>query len=218
MIHILLLGISFLNLTVLSTSLPPIPYAYDALEPHIDAKTMEVHYSKHYQTYYNNFAKAIAGTPSAEKSVEEILASADKNATAIRNNGGGYYNHFLYFSLLSPTPAMAPSGALAVAIDAKWGSLDKFKEAFNKAAIGRFGSGWAWLVLNKEGLEICTTVNQDNPLMPDAGCSGAPILCIDVWEHAYYLKYQNRRADYVTAFWNVMDWDVVEGLYEKATE
>lgn len=218
MIHILLLGISFLNLTVLSTSLPPIPYAYDALEPHIDAKTMEVHYSKHYQTYFNNFAKAIAGTASQEKDVVEILASADKNATAIRNNGGGYYNHFLYFSLLSPTPAMAPSGALAVAIDAKWGSLDKFKEAFNKAAIGRFGSGWAWLVVNKDGLEIGTTVNQDNPLMTDAGCSGTPILCIDVWEHAYYLKYQNRRADYVTAFWNVMDWDVVEGLYEKAAQ
>lgn len=218
MINALILGISFLNLTVLSSSLPPIPYAYDALEPHIDAKTMEVHYSKHYQTYFNNFAKAIADTPSAEKSVEEILASADKNATAIRNNGGGFYNHLLYFSLLSPTPAMAPSGALALAIDAKWGSLDKFKEAFNKAAIGRFGSGWAWLVVKKEGLEIGTTVNQDSPIMPDAGCSGTPILCIDVWEHAYYLKYQNRRADYVTAFWNVMDWDVVEGLYEKAVQ
>lgn len=218
MINLIILGISLLNLNILSTTLPTLPYAYDALEPHIDAKTMEVHYSKHYQTYLNNFVKAIAGTPSEEKPVEEILASADKNAAAIRNNGGGYYNHFLYFSLLSPTPAMAPSGALALAIDAKWGSLEKFKDAFNKAAIGRFGSGWAWLVVKKEGLEIGTTVNQDSPIMPDAGCSGIPILCIDVWEHAYYLKYQNRRADYVTAFWNVMDWDVVEGLYEKAAQ
>lgn len=218
MLHLIILGISFLNLTVLSSTLPPLPYAYDALEPNIDAKTMEIHYTKHYQTYLNNFTKALAGTPAEEKSVEEILATADKNQPAIRNNGGGYYNHNLYFSLLSPTPALAPSGALAVAIDAKWGNVDKFKEAFNKAAMGRFGSGWAWLVVQNGVLDICTTPNQDNPLMPDAGCSGKPILCIDVWEHAYYLKYQNRRADYVTAFWNVMDWDVVEALYAKAVQ
>ena len=216
MIHLLILGISFLNLNILSSTLPALPYAYDALEPNIDAKTMEIHYTKHYQTYLTNFTKAIAGTPAEEKSVEEILATADKNVPLIRNNGGGYYNHNLYFSLLSPTPALAPSGVLAAAIDAKWGSLDKFKEAFNKAAMGRFGSGWAWLVVQNGALDICSTPNQDNPLMPDAGCSGKPILCIDVWEHAYYLKYQNRRADYVTAFWNVMDWDVVEALYEKA--
>jgi Fe-Mn family superoxide dismutase len=195
-----------------------LPYAYDALEPSIDAKTMEIHYSKHYQTYLTNFAKAVAGPEYADKSVEEILAKADKNATAVRNNGGGYYNHNLYFSLLSPKPAQAPDGALAMAIDAKWGSLDKFKEAFNKAAMGRFGSGWAWLVVQNGVLDICSTPNQDNPLMPEAGCSGKPILCIDVWEHAYYLKYQNRRADYVAAFWNVLDWDVVEGLYEKALQ
>jgi len=218
MIHLFILGISFLNLSILTSTLPALPYAYDALEPHIDAKTMEVHYTKHYQTYLNNFVKAIAGTPAEAKSVEEIMAMADLNAPAVRNNGGGYYNHNLYFSLLSPTPALAPSGALAMAIDAKWGSLDTFKEAFNKAAMGRFGSGWAWLVLEKGALEIYTTPNQDNPLMPNAGCSGKPLLCMDVWEHAYYLKYQNRRADYVTAFWNVMDWDVVEGLYEKALQ
>lgn len=216
MLHSIILAISFLNMTALSSTLPDLPYAYDALEPNIDAKTMEIHYSKHYQTYLTNFVKAIAGTPLEEKSVEEILSTADKNAVAVRNNGGGYFNHQLYFSLLSPKPALAPSGALAIAIDAKWGSLDKFKEAFNKAAMGRFGSGWAWLVVKDGALDICSTPNQDNPLMPDAGCSGKPILCIDVWEHAYYLRYQNRRADYVAAFWNVMDWDVVETLYDKA--
>jgi len=218
MIHLLLLGISFLNLTILSSTLSPLPYSYDALEPNIDAKTMEIHYTKHYQTYLTNFTKAIAGTDAENKSVEEILATAVKTAPAVRNNGGGYYNHNLYFSLLSPTPALSPSGPLAVAIDAKWGSLDKFKEAFNKVAMSRFGSGWAWLVVQKGGLEICSTANQDNPLMPDVDCSGIPILCIDVWEHAYYLKYQNRRAEYVSAFWNVMDWDVVEGLYEKTLQ
>jgi Fe-Mn family superoxide dismutase len=218
MLHLIILSISFLNLTVFSSTLPSLPYAYDALEPNIDAKTMEIHYSKHYQTYLTNFAKAVAGPEYADKSVEEILAKADKNAAAVRNNGGGYYNHNLYFSLLSPKPALAPDGALAMAIDAKWGSLDKFKEAFNKAAMGRFGSGWAWLVVQNGVLDICSTPNQDNPLMPEAGCSGKPILCIDVWEHAYYLKYQNRRADYVAAFWNVLDWDVVEGLYEKSMQ
>lgn len=200
----------------MSFELPKLPYAYDALEPNIDAKTMEIHYTKHHQGYTDNLNKAIAGTDLEKKSIEDILKNLDMNNKAVRNNGGGFYNHSLFWKIMSPEGGGDPSGDLAKAIDAAYGSFDKFKEEFSNAAKTQFGSGWAWLCVHKGGkVEICSTPNQDNPLMPNTGCGGFPILGLDVWEHAYYLKYQNKRPDYVGAFWNTIKWDEVSSLYEK---
>lgn len=218
MLTVLITLLSLLQINAISTTLAPLPYAYNALEPSIDAKTMEVHYTKHYQAYLNNFIKAVSGTPSDTLTMEQLFAKADKLPAVVRNNAGGYWNHKLYFAQLSPTPAQAPSGALAQAIDAKWGSLQNFREDFNRIANSHFGSGWVWLIVRNHTLEITSTMNQDNPLMSNAEMRGVPILGLDVWEHAYYLKYQNKRSDYVTAFWKVLDWDVVEKLYEQAAE
>ena len=194
--------------------LPALPYAYDALEPHIDARTMEIHHSKHHAGYTNKLNAAIEGTELASMSIEEILASHTDNV-GLRNNGGGYYNHNLFWTVMSPNGGGEPEGDLAKAIDTSFGSFDSFKEKFSNAAATRFGSGWAWLCVHPGGkLEICSTANQDNPLMPGVGCSGTPILGLDVWEHAYYLNYQNRRPDYIGAFWNVVNWDEVARRYE----
>ena len=189
--------------------LPNLPYAHDALEPHIDAKTMEIHHGKHHAAYVSKVNAAIEGTDMDGKSIEELCANHSDNG-AVRNNGGGHYNHTLFWSVMSPNGGGEPSGALADAINAKFGSFEGFKEAFSNAAATRFGSGWAWLCKNDDGtVEVCSTANQDNPLMPDAGCSGTPLLGLDVWEHAYYLNYQNRRPDYIAAFFNVINWDAV---------
>jgi Fe-Mn family superoxide dismutase len=197
---------------------PKLPYAYNALEPYIDASTMEIHYSKHHKTYYDNFLKAIAGTDLEFQTLNEIFASIGKAPAAVRNMGGGYYNHILFWENLSPTPG-EQSAKLKSAIETRFGSFDAFKEAFNKASSTVFGSGWAWLVLTPEGkLEITSTPNQDNPLMDIAVVKGTPLLTIDVWEHAYYLKYQNKRADYIAAFWSVINWDEVSKRYEKAVK
>ena len=195
--------------------LPKLPYAYDALEPHIDARTMEIHYSKHHNGYTTKLNAAISGTDLEGKSIEEILGGLDMDNTAVRNNGGGYYNHNLFWEVMSPNGGGAPAGALASAIDAAFGSLDGFKDAFSKAAATRFGSGWAWLCVNEGGkLAVCSTPNQDNPIMPGVGCDGYPILGLDVWEHAYYLNYQNKRPDYIAAFFNVINWEKVAAAYE----
>lgn len=198
----------------MSFELPNLPYAYDALEPHIDARTMEIHHSKHHQGYTTNLNNAIAGTEFEGKTILEILATCKSNA-AVRNNGGGFWNHSLFWEVMSPNGGGQPSGELADAINAAFGSFDGFKEAFSKAAATRFGSGWAWLCLTNGKLEVCSTANQDNPLM-DEGCGGTPILGLDVWEHAYYLNYQNRRPDYINAFFNVINWDKVASLYAAA--
>ena len=196
--------------------LPQLPYAYDALEPHIDARTMEIHYSKHHNGYTNNLNNAIAGTDLEGKSIEDILKGLDMNNGAVRNNGGGFYNHALFWSTMGANAGGAPTGELAAAINAAFGSFDDFKAAFSKAAATRFGSGWAWLCVQKGGkVEVCSSANQDNPLMPGIGCGGVPILGLDVWEHAYYLNYQNRRPDYIAAFFNVVNWDAVSALYAK---
>ena len=196
--------------------LPKLPYAYDALEPNIDARTMEIHHSKHHAGYTNNLNNAIAGTAMEGMSIEEICAKGTDNA-AVRNNGGGYYNHCLFWEVMSPNGGGSPSGDLAADIDATFGSFDGFKEKFAAAAATRFGSGWAWLCVNSNGqLEVCSSANQDNPLMPGVGCEGTPILGLDVWEHAYYLNYQNRRPDYITAFFNVINWDEVAKRYAAA--
>jgi Fe-Mn family superoxide dismutase len=196
--------------------LPNLPYAYDALEPHIDARTMEIHHGKHHNGYTTNLNNAISGTDLEGKSIEEILTSLDANNGAVRNNGGGFYNHRLFWNIMSPNGVGAPSGALADAIDSAFGSFEGFKDAFAKAAATRFGSGWAWLCVHKGGkVEVCSTANQDNPLMPGIGCGGFPVLGIDVWEHAYYLNYQNRRPDYIQAFFNVVDWNKVSELYAE---
>ena len=196
--------------------LPKLPYDYNALEPHIDARTMEIHHGKHHNGYTTNLNNAIAGTDLEEKSIEEILTGLDLANGAVRNNGGGFYNHALFWSTMSPNGGGTPTGALADAIDAAFGSFDAFKEAFSKAAATRFGSGWAWLCVHKGGkVEVCSTPNQDNPLMPEVGCEGFPILGLDVWEHAYYLNYQNRRPDYIAAFFNVVDWAAVSALYAE---
>lgn len=193
--------------------LPKLPYAYDALEPHIDARTMEIHHSKHHAGYTNNLNNAVAGTEMEGKSIEDLLANHSNNS-AVRNNGGGFYNHKLFWEVMSPNGGGNPSGALAEAINKAYGSFDEFKDAFAKAAATRFGSGWAWLCVHKGGsVEICSSANQDNTLMPDVGCGGFPILGLDVWEHAYYLNYQNRRPDYIEAFFNVINWDKVAELY-----
>lgn len=194
--------------------LPQLPYAYDALEPHIDARTMEIHHGKHHNGYTTNLNNAIAGTELEGKSIEKILTTLDLDNGAVRNNGGGFFNHSLFWSIMGANAGGAPTGALAEAIDTAFGSFEAFKETFSKAAATRFGSGWAWLCVHKGGkLEVCSTPNQDNPLMPGIGCGGHPILGLDVWEHAYYLNYQNRRPDYINAFFNVVDWNAVSALY-----
>lgn len=193
-------------------------YAYDALAPHIDAKTMEVHYSKHYLGYTNKLNKAIKGTDLEDKSIEEILMAVDTKNTNVRNNAGGFYNHSLFWEVMSPNGGGEPKGTLADAINTAFGSYDSFKMQFSAAAAKQFGSGWAWLVVNKDGkLEIGNTPNQDNPLMPNTGIAGTPILTLDVWEHAYYLNYQNKRPDYIDAFYNVINWDAVSQKHEAAT-
>jgi superoxide dismutase, Fe-Mn family len=199
----------------MSFELPKLPYAYTDLEPHIDARTMEIHHSKHHAAYTNNLNAAIEGTPLAGKTIEEILGGLDLNNGAVRNNGGGFYNHNLFWEIMSPNGGGHPSGELADAIISAYGSFDGFKDAFSKAAATRFGSGWAWLCVHKGGkVEVCSSANQDNPLMPNIGCGGFPILGLDVWEHAYYLNYQNRRPDYISAFFNVINWSKVAELYE----
>ncbi|OFZ43669.1 MAG: superoxide dismutase [Bacteroidetes bacterium RIFCSPHIGHO2_02_FULL_44_7] len=194
--------------------LPKLAYAYDALEPHIDARTMEIHHSKHHAAYTTNLNAAIAGTDLEGKTIEHILANC-KDLPAVRNNGGGFWNHNLFWTVMSPNGGGQPSGDLAAAIDAAFGSFDAFKDTFSKAGATRFGSGWAWLCVNGGKLEVCSTPNQDNPLMGE-GCGGTPILALDVWEHAYYLHYQNRRPDYINAFFNVIDWTKVAELYAAA--
>ena len=196
--------------------LPNLPYAHDALEPHIDAKTMEIHHGKHHNAYTTNLNNAIDDTDLANSSIGEILGGISGHSPAIRNNGGGYYNHCFFWEIMGPDAGGAPSGDLADAINAAFGSLEDFQNQFAAAAATRFGSGWAWLVVTADGLVVTSTPNQDNPLMDDADVKGTPILGIDVWEHAYYLNYQNRRPDYVSAFWNVVNWDAVAEKYAAA--
>jgi Fe-Mn family superoxide dismutase len=204
--------------------LPALPYAKDALEPHIDTQTMEIHHGKHHNAYVTNLNKAIAGGPLEAKSIDELVKDIagvpDAIKGAVRNNGGGHWNHSFFWKLMAPKAGGAPTGKLADAINATFGSFDAFKEKFEAAGTTRFGSGWAWLVVNGGKLEVCSTANQDNPLMGKAvaGCEGTPILGCDVWEHAYYLKYQNRRPDYLKAFWNVVNWTAVSQAYEAAAK
>ena len=199
-------------------TLPALPYAHDALEPHIDALTMQIHHGKHHQAYVDNLNKAIAGTPHENKSLEELVAAAGTLSPAVRNNGGGHWNHSFFWELLAPNAGGAPTGALANAINDVFGSFDSFKEKFNAAGATRFGSGWAWLIINNGTLQITSTPNQDNPLMDVAEVKGTPILGIDVWEHAYYLKYQNRRPEYLTNIWNVINWNKVAENFAKAAK
>jgi Fe-Mn family superoxide dismutase len=194
----------------MSFTLSPLPYAHDALEPHIDATTMQIHHGKHHQAYVDNLNKALAGTEHEGKTIEEIVKHAGSISVAVRNNGGGHWNHDFFWNSLSPNAGGMPTGKLAEAITASFGSFDAFKEKFQTAGMTRFGSGWAWLIVKDGKLEICSTPNQDNPLMDIAEVKGSPILGVDVWEHAYYLKYQNRRADYLAAFWNVINWNTIE--------
>jgi Fe-Mn family superoxide dismutase len=196
--------------------LPSLKYSFDALEPHIDTKTMQIHHGKHHAGYTNNLNNAIKGTHLETMSIETILGELDLNNAAVRNNGGGFFNHSLFWNVMSPNGGGVPSGDLASAINDSFGSFDEFKSAFSKAAGTRFGSGWAWLCVHPGGkLEVCSTPNQDNPLMKGVGCGGQPILGLDVWEHAYYLNYQNRRPDYISGFFNVINWDFVSELYSK---
>jgi len=194
--------------------LPNLPYAHDALEPHIDARTMEIHHGKHHAGYTTNLNNAIAGTDLEGKSIEEILKNC-KDKPAVRNNGGGFYNHSLFWKVMSPNGGGNPTGEIADAINSSFGSYESFKDEFAKAAATRFGSGWAWLCVTNGKLEICSTPNQDNPVMGE-GCGGTPILGLDVWEHAYYLNYQNRRPDYINAFFNVINWEEVTKGYDAA--
>ena len=197
--------------------LPELSYAHDALEPHIDTKTMQIHHGKHHAGYTAKLNAAVAGTDLEGKSIVEILRGLDMGNGALRNNGGGYFNHNLFWEVMSPNGGGAPEGELALAINDAFGSFEAFKDAFSAAAATQFGSGWAWLCVNKEGkLEVCSTPNQDNPLMPGVNCEGTPILGLDVWEHAYYLNYQNRRPDYIEAFFNVINWEKVASLYWSA--
>ena len=194
--------------------LPNLPYAYDALEPHIDARTMEIHHTKHHNGYTTKLNAAIEGSDLAGQSIEDILKNLDMGNTAVRNNGGGFYNHVLFWEIMSPDGGGNPEGDLAAAIDESFGSFENFKEQFGSAAATRFGSGWAWLCVHPGGkLEICSTANQDNTLMPGVGCGGHPILGLDVWEHAYYLHYQNRRPDYIQEFFSVINWNKVAEYY-----
>jgi len=197
----------------MSFELPQLPYAYDALEPHIDARTMEIHHTKHHNAYTTNLNAAVTGTDLEGLTIENILINLDMKNMAVRNNGGGYYNHNLFWRVMSPTGGGKPTGELADAIDAAFGNFDEFKARFAKAGVTQFGSGWAWLCLKDGKLDVCGTPNQDNPLMPGVGCGGTPILGMDVWEHAYYLNYQNRRPDYIEAFFNVINWTEVARLY-----
>ncbi len=195
-------------------NLPELPYAHEALEPNIDARTMEIHHGKHHNGYTSKLNAAVQGTDLESKGIDEILTGLDMSNGALRNNGGGYYNHCLFWEIMSPNGGGEPSGELAEAINAACGSFEGFKDAFSKAAATRFGSGWAWLCVHDGGrVEVCSSPNQDNPLMPGVGCGGFPILGLDVWEHAYYLNYQNRRPDYIAAFFNVINWDKVSALY-----
>ena len=197
-------------------TLPDLPYAHDALEPHIDTKTMEIHHGKHHAGYTNNLNNAIAGTPLDGKSIEDIVTGMDMNNGALRNNGGGFFNHSLFWSVMSPNGGGEPTGELADAINTAYGNFGAFKDAFSKAAATRFGSGWAWLCVHSGGkVEVCSSPNQDNPRMPGIGCGGRPILGLDVWEHAYYLNYQNRRPDYVSAFFNVINWGEVSRRFNE---
>ena len=199
----------------MSFSLPQLEYSYDALEPHIDARTMEIHHSKHHQGYTNKLNAAIEGSENESKDIHDILSDLDMTNMALRNNAGGYYNHKIFWEVMNPNKENVMSEGLKTAIDEAFGSFEAFKEAFSKAAATRFGSGWAWLCVKNGQLEVCSTPNQDNPLMPN-GCEGIPILGIDVWEHAYYLNYQNRRPDYINAFFNVVNWGVVSEKFEKS--
>ena len=197
--------------------LPQLPYANNALEPHIDAKTMEIHHGKHHNGYTTKLNAALEGSGMESNTIESILENLDMNNAALRNNGGGYYNHCLFWEVMGPNGGGTPSGALAQAIDTVYGSFEDFKTAFSNAAATQFGSGWAWLCVQKGGeIEVCSSANQDNPLMPGIGCGGTPILGLDVWEHAYYLNYQNRRPDYVSAFFNVINWAEVSKRFEAA--
>jgi Fe-Mn family superoxide dismutase len=196
--------------------LPDLPYAYNALEPYIDARTMEIHHGKHHAGYTNNLNAAIEGTDLANKSILDILSTVSKHSVAVRNNGGGYYNHDLFWKVMAPNAGGKPQGALAEAINSSFGSFDAFKDQFSKAAATRFGSGWAWLVKNDSGLVVCSTANQDNPLMDIAEVKGTPILGLDVWEHAYYLHYQNRRPDYISNFYEVINWNEVAARFSAA--
>ncbi len=197
-------------------TLAPLPYAYEALEPHIDTLTMQIHHDKHHQAYVDNLNKAIAGTDNETKSLEDLVKTAGSISPAVRNNGGGHWNHTFFWESLAGNAGGKPSGKLAEAIDAAFGSFDAFKEKFSLAGMTRFGSGWAWLIVKDGKLEVSSTPNQDNPLMDVAEVKGMPILGADVWEHAYYLKYQNKRADYLAAFWNVVNWKKVEERFEAA--
>jgi Fe-Mn family superoxide dismutase len=198
----------------MSFELPKLTYAYNALEPHIDARTMEIHHSKHHQGYTNNLNNAIAGTPMEGKSIEEVCTTPGLSGGA-RNNAGGYFNHCLFWNIISPNGGGNPAGEIAEAINTGFENFDNFKDEFSKAAATRFGSGWAWLGVKDKKLSVCSTANQDNPLM-DGQCGCTPILCLDVWEHAYYLKYQNRRPDYISAFFSVINWDEVNKRYQAA--
>ena len=197
-------------------TLPNLPYAHDALEPHIDAQTMQIHHGKHHQAYVDNLNKAIAGTPNENKTLEELVASAGSISPAVRNNGGGHWNHTFFWESMSQSGGGEPSGKLMEAIRRDFESFDAFKEKFSQAGATRFGSGWAWLGVKDGKLTVCSTPNQDNPLMDVAECKCTPILGVDVWEHAYYLKYQNKRPDYLKAFWNVVDWKKVEERFNAA--
>ncbi|WP_298528696.1 superoxide dismutase [uncultured Christiangramia sp.] len=201
----------------MSFELPKLKYAFDALEPHIDAKTMEIHHDKHHAGYTKKLNDAIEGTDMEGKNIENILQNLDMSNKAVRNNGGGFYNHSLFWEVMSPDGGGKPEGELGSAIDSAFGSFEAFKEKFSNAAAGQFGSGWAWLCVHSGGkVEVCSTANQDNPIMPEIGCGGTPILGLDVWEHAYYLNYQNKRPEYIDAFFNVIDWKEVSSRYAKA--
>ena len=198
--------------------LPKLTYANDALEPHIDARTMEIHHGKHHNGYTTKLNSALEGSGMESDTIETIMENMDMNNAALRNNGGGYYNHCLFWEVIGPNGGGAPSGALAEAINATYGSFEDFKTAFSNAAATQFGSGWAWLCVLQGGkVEVCSSANQDNPLMPGIGCGGTPILGLDVWEHAYYLNYQNRRPDYINAFFNVINWEKVSELYDQSS-
>lgn len=198
---------------------PALPYAYNALEPHIDAATMEIHYSKHHKTYYDKFVAAIKETAFNGSTFEEIFSNISKLPMPVRNHGGGLYNHTFFWESMAPNAGGAPTGKLADAINAQFGSFANFQSKFNDAAANRFGSGWAWLCVKADkSLCVCSSANQDNPLMDTADCPGTPILGLDVWEHAYYLKFQNRRPEYITAFWNVVNWTVIQSRYEALTK
>jgi Fe-Mn family superoxide dismutase len=202
--------------SIMAFTLPPLPYAANALEPFFDTATMEIHHGKHHNAYVTNLNAAIADTPNEGKTLEELVANAGAIGGPVRNNGGGHWNHTFFWEQLALNEGGKPSGDLAAAIDAKWGSFDAFKDEFKKAGTGRFGSGWAWLIVKDGALAISSTPNQDNPLMDVAEVKGAPILGLDVWEHAYYLKYQNKRPDFIDAFWNVVNWDVVASRFAAA--